>query len=137
MQSGPLTPRMRAAIYTAVTMLADPAHEHNRNLTVLRSQIQDAAVRDALQYYTLEGPLKLLDHNEDSFKTGYLQTFEMGWLLEQKPEIYLPVLFYIFDQIEARLTVLRPKFASHLDRSGRSMVIYFATIICSKTKRLA
>ncbi len=112
LQSGPLTPRMRSAIYTAVTTLADPAHEQNRSLTVLRSQIQDAAVRDALQYYTLEGPFPLLDHNEDSFKTGYLQTIEMGWLLEQKPEIYLPILFYIFDQIEARLTVcdqsLRP-----------------------------
>ena len=33
----------------------------------------------------------------------YLQTFEMRWLLAQKPEIYLPVLRTIFDQIEARL----------------------------------
>ncbi len=37
------------------------------------------------------------------FKLGYLQTFEMRWLLAQKPEIYLPVLRTIFDQIEARL----------------------------------
>ena len=103
LQQGPLTPRMRSAIHAAVKVLADPSHRHNRNLTVLRSQVQEAAVRDALQYYTIDGPMKLLDHTQDELKTGYLQTFEMSWLLAQKPDIYLPVLFYIFDQIEARL----------------------------------
>jgi type IV secretion system protein VirB4 len=65
--------------------------------------VQHDLVRSALQYYTLEGQMKMLDAIEDKLKTGHLQTFEMGWLLSQRPEIYLPVLMYIFDQIENRL----------------------------------
>lgn len=103
LQNGPLTPRMRNAIHTAIKILADPIHQNTRNLTVLCAQIQDMTVREALQYYTIDGPMKLLDHTEDSLQIGYLQTFEMSWLLAQKPEVYLPVLFYIFDQIDSRL----------------------------------
>lgn len=112
LQNGPLTPRMRTAIHTAIAILAEPNQHPNRNLTILRSQIQDADVRDALHYYTIDGPMKLLDGVTDSLKTGYLQTFEMHWLLAQKPDVYLPVLFYLFDQIESRLVAnedgLRP-----------------------------
>jgi type IV secretion system protein TrbE len=108
LQSGALSPSMRAAIYAGVDILANSAQPQHRNLTVLRSQIQDKVVRDALQYYTIDEPAKLLDHTADSLNTGYLQTFEMSWLLTQKPDIYLPALLYIFDQIDARLTGLRP-----------------------------
>ncbi len=106
LQCGQLTPLMRNAIHNGVLILADPAHQANRNLTVLRSQIQNAEVRAALQYYTIDGPMKLLDSTEDSLQTSYLQTFEMNWLLTQKPDVYLPVLFYIFDRIDARLTTV-------------------------------
>lgn len=107
LQNIPLKPCMRTAIYTAVMSISDPDNTHNRNLTVLCAQIQDTAVREALQYYTVDGPMKLLDNTEDSLKMGHLQTFEMNWLLSQKPDIYLPVLLYIFDQIEARLSATR------------------------------
>ena len=76
----------------------------NRNLTVLRSMIQHQEVKSALQFYTLEGQFKLLDAVEDSLQdshhqSGFLHTFEMSWLLAQKPEIYLPVLMHCFNHI--------------------------------------
>jgi len=98
-----ITPEIRSAIHSAITSLSGEAHALSRNITVLRSAVQHEEVRAALEYYTIEGQLKLLDATKDSIQTGYLQTFEMNWLLTQKPEIYLPVLMYIFDQIESRL----------------------------------
>lgn len=98
-----ITPEIRTAIHSAVVSLADKSHASSRNITVFRSEVQHEEVRAALQYYTIEGQIKLLDATRDSLQTGYLQTFEMNWLLTQKPEIYLPVLMYIFDEIESRL----------------------------------
>ncbi len=98
-----MEPRFRTAIHTAILALADSNQMNHRNLTVFSALVQDNCVRDALQFYTLSGPMKLLDANEDQLKIGYLQTFEMNWLLNQSVDIYLPILFYIFDQIESGL----------------------------------
>lgn len=95
-----LTPSMRKAIHQAVLLLACPEQKSYRNLSVLAASIQEATVREALQFYTLAGPMKLLDAEFDHLQTSHLLTFEMNWLLAQTPDIYLPVLFYIFDQIE-------------------------------------
>lgn len=103
LQNVAMTPDIRAAIHTAIKGLAYKSHEKSRNLTVLCAAVQHHEVRDALRYYTLEGQMPMLDATDDTLKTGHLQTFEMGWLLSQKPDIYLPVLMYIFDQIENRL----------------------------------
>ena len=103
LQNVNITPDIRAAIHDAVSSLASEEHSNSRNITVFRSAIQHEDVRAALRYYTIDGQIKLLDATRDSLKTGYLQTFEMNWLLAQKPEIYLPVLMYIFDQIESNL----------------------------------
>lgn len=103
LQNVKITPEIRAAIHSAVESLAQEEHKDSRNITVFKSAIQHEEARAALQYYTIDGQIKLLDATKDSLKTGYLQTFEMNWLLAQKPEIYLPVLMYIFDQIESRL----------------------------------
>lgn len=103
LQNIKIVPEILSAINSAVKLLADERHKNSRNLTVFKAQIQHEDVRAALEYYTINGQMKLLDATFDSLKTGYLQTFEMGWLLKQKPTIYLPILRYIFDQIEARL----------------------------------
>jgi type IV secretion system protein VirB4 len=103
LQNVAITPDVRAAIHAAMSSLAQNEHMNSRSLTVFCSNVQHEAVRAALQYYTLDGQIKLLDSTNDAMQTGYLQTFEMNWLLAQKPEIYLPVLRYIFDQIESRL----------------------------------
>ncbi len=98
-----LTPDIRATIHTAIRHLSQDTNEQSRNLTVFRSVVQNEEVRKAIQYYTLEGQIPLLDASEDRMKAQHLQTFEMNWVLAQKPEIYVPVLRYIFDQIERRL----------------------------------
>lgn len=103
LQNVTITPDIRAAIHTAIESLSSEVHEQSRNLTVFRSEVQHEVIRSAIQYYTIEGQIKLLDATRDSIQSGYLQTFEMNWLLSQKSEIYLPVLRYIFDQIESRL----------------------------------
>jgi len=103
LQNIPLTPDIRAATHTAITSLAASDQKNNRSLTVFKSEVQHEAVRSALQYYTLEGQIKLLDSTHDCLKTGYLQTFEMDWLLQQKPEIYLPILGHIFNSIDSLL----------------------------------
>jgi len=103
LQNIKITPSIRNAIHKAIESLANETQANSRNITVFKSEVQHEEVRDALQYYTIDGQIKLLDATEDKLKTGFLQTFEMNWLLAQKPEIYLPVLMYIFDQIESRL----------------------------------
>lgn len=103
LQNIAITPDIRLAIHEAIESLSSDEHKNSRNLTVVKSIIQHDLVRRALQYYTIDGQIKLLDATSDSLHTGHLQTFEMGWLLSQKPEIYLPVLMYVFDQIEGRL----------------------------------
>ena len=90
---------------------------------MFQAAVQHDGVRKALHYYTLAGQIKLLDATTDSFKLGHLQTFEMRWLLAQKPEIYLPVLRTIFDQIEANLEASNGQI-SYFNCIGRSVVVY-------------
>lgn len=97
-----LDAHMKSDIFTAILALSDSREIGNRTLTVFRSTVQNEKVRDALAYYTLEGQFTLLDASFDTLKTGHLQSFEMGWLLAQKPEIFIPVLLYLFNQIERR-----------------------------------
>lgn len=104
LQNVSLTPEIRRAIQSTIVSLADDVHVQSRTLTVFRSEVQNEAVRSALNYYTLEGQLKLLDASNDVVRTdAYLQTFEMSWVLTQKPEVYVPVLRAIFDRITASL----------------------------------
>ena len=103
LQNVVITPAIRSEIYTAIQSLANDTNLKSRNLTIFQAVVQNADVRAAIKYYTIEGQLKTLDGNQDSMQFGRLQTFEMNWLLNQKPEIYLPVLKHIFNQIESRL----------------------------------
>ena len=103
LQNTHITPTMRSEIHRSIEDMAKDKEIMSRNLTVFCSYVQDQTVRTALKFYTLEGNFKLLDSTVDSLQSGYLQTFEMGWLLSQKAEIYLPVLRHIFDQIESRV----------------------------------
>lgn len=90
-----LTPENRTAIYRALESLAHDTH--HRNLTVFQAAVQDETVRQALQYYTIDGPLKSLDAHHESCPWGPLQTFEMQGLLSQKPLVVLPILRTLFD----------------------------------------
>lgn len=105
LQGVKITPEIRNAIHIAIQSLSADIHASSRNLTVFRAEVQHEEIRAALKYYTIDGQIKLLDATHDALRTGHLQTFEMNWLLAQKPEIYLPVLMYLFDQIESRLEI--------------------------------
>lgn len=98
-----LTPDMKTEIFNTIQALSTKNNKNNRSLTIFRSYVQNEQIRAALKYYTIEGQVKVLDATQDNLQKGYLHTFEMGELLNQKPEIYLPVLRYLFDQIESRL----------------------------------
>lgn len=103
LQNVAITPDIRAAIHLAITTLSLEVNPQSRNLTVFKSLVQHELVRSAIHYYTIEGPLKILDATSDSLQSRHLHTFEMNWLLGQNEAICVPVLRYIFDQIESRL----------------------------------
>jgi type IV secretion system protein VirB4 len=109
LQNVVITPDIRAAIHNAILSMSQDKNHNSRSITVFSATVQHEDVRSALQYYTLKGQMPLLDALEDNIQTGYLQTFEMNWLLSQKPEIYIPILFYIFGQIESRLEEFNAK----------------------------
>ena len=75
-----------------------------RTLTELSTNVQDQDVREALQHYTLGGPLgQLLDAEDDGLSNGSFLTFETEHLLQLDDKAVLPVLLYLFRQIEKRL----------------------------------
>jgi len=99
-----LTPRERGALTSAVQKLVPEAPEH-RTLTHFRANVQDEELREALSHYCLGGPLGfLLDSSHDCLGSGHFLTFEMEHLLGLSDKGVVPVLLYLFRQIEKRLT---------------------------------
>ncbi len=96
-----LSPRHRNAITTAVQQLR---LSPSRTFTELTANVQDMDVREALQYFTLSGPLgALLDADEDMLGAGRFLTFELESLLQLDDKAVIPVLLYLFRRIEKRL----------------------------------
>ena len=111
-----LSPGLR--IFAASTVLTVTAKHRNaltqallqlrlspsRTLTELSANVQDLDVREALQFYTLSGPLgQLLDADEDVLTSGKFVTFETENLLQLDDKAVIPVLLYLFRRIEKRL----------------------------------
>ena len=96
-----LTPKHRNALTEAVLQLR---LSPSRTLTEVSANVQEMEVRDALQHFTLAGPLgSLLDADEDMLGQGRFLTFETEHLLQLDDKSVLPVLLYLFRQIEKRL----------------------------------
>jgi type IV secretion system protein VirB4 len=96
-----VTPKHRNAITQAVLQLR---LSPSRTLTELSANVQDLEVREALQFYTLSGPLgQLLDADEDVLSSGRFLTFETENLLQLDDKAVIPVLLYLFRRIEKRL----------------------------------
>jgi type IV secretion system protein TrbE len=96
-----VTPKHRNALTEAVQQLR---LSPSRTLTELSANVQDLEVREALQYYTLSGPLgHLLDADEDQLGDGRFLTFETENLLQLDSKAVIPVLLYLFRRIEKRL----------------------------------
>ncbi len=94
-------PKHRNALAQAVQQLR---LSPSRTLTELSANVQDLEVREALQFYTLSGPLgHLLDADEDQLGDGRFLTFETESLLQLDDKAVIPVLLYLFRRIEKRL----------------------------------
>jgi type IV secretion/conjugal transfer VirB4 family ATPase len=96
-----ISPRQRNAITDAVAQLR---LSPTRTLTELSANVQDLEVRDALQHFTVAGPLgSLLDADVDSLGGGRFLSFETENLLQLDEKAVIPVLLYLFRRIEQRL----------------------------------
>jgi type IV secretion system protein VirB4 len=94
-------PEQRAHLTAAVTRsCAKPSP----GITELCIEVQDGAVRQALQDYTITGAHgHLLDAQTDPLHESKFLTFEMQHLMEMGPKAIVPVLLYLFRRIEKRL----------------------------------
>jgi type IV secretion/conjugal transfer VirB4 family ATPase len=104
LQGVAMTPATRAEIYRAVVQLGRSTVEASqRTLTHCVTTLQDQALRDALQPYTLRGMAgSLLDNDTDSLGVDPFQVFEMEHLMNKGDKLVLPVLAYLFHRIEQR-----------------------------------
>src|SRR6202167_2664083 len=95
------TPRHRNAVAEAVARLQ---LSPTRTLTELSANVQDTDIRDALEHFTVTGPLgSLLDAERDLLSDGRFLTFEMENLLQLDDKAVIPVLLYLFRRIEQSL----------------------------------
>lgn len=95
------TPKLRNAVSNAVVQLR---LSPTRTLTELSANVQDIGIREALQHFTVMGPLgPLLDAEHDSLGWGRMLAFETENLLQLDEKAVIPVLLYLFRRIEQRL----------------------------------
>jgi type IV secretion/conjugal transfer VirB4 family ATPase len=96
-----ITPRQRNAITDALVQLR---LSPSRTLTELSANVQDLEIREALQHFTVAGPLgTLLDADTGALGYGRFVTFEMENLLQLDDRAVIPTLLYLFRVIEQRL----------------------------------
>lgn len=104
LNGGTWNPEHADATNRALKLLQD-APSHNRSLTEFVTTVQSTAIRAALSVYQADGAYgRLLDAQTDSLGRGRHQTFELEHLMKLGPKAVLPVLLYLFRQIEKRLT---------------------------------
>ena len=95
------SPKHRNAVTEAVTRLQ---LSPTRTLTELSANVQDTEIRDALQHFTVMGPLgSLLDADRDMLGNGRFLSFETENLMQLDDKAVIPVLLYLFRRIEQRL----------------------------------
>ena len=99
-----ILPRHRQEIFRAVSQLgASTDCMSQRTMTNFLVLLQDQALREALQAYTLRGMAgHLLDAETDSLGEDCFQVFEMEHLMNKGDKLVLPVLAYLFHRIEQR-----------------------------------
>jgi type IV secretion/conjugal transfer VirB4 family ATPase len=94
-------PRHRNAVSEAILRLR---LSPTRTLTELSAEVQDTEIRDALQHFTVMGPMgQLLDADHDMLGAGRFLSFETENLMQLDDKAVIPVLLYLFRRIEQRL----------------------------------
>lgn len=102
-----LTPPIRNEIHRAMNLIRSSATD--RSISGLIHTLQSKELREALQYYSIDGAMgQLLDSEEDTLREANFLTFEMDDVLELGETAAIPVLLYLFNRIERRLVQGRP-----------------------------
>ncbi|WP_420340695.1 conjugal transfer protein TrbE [Roseibium sp.] len=102
MQGVKVLPEHRNAITTQIDLMSK---SRRRSLTDFVSGVQSRDIKDALHYYTVDGPMgSLLDAETDGLSLSSFQTFEIEELMNMGDRNLIPVLLYLFRRIEKRLT---------------------------------
>lgn len=95
------TPAQRNVVgHAIISMQASGA----RTLSEFSVTIQDEAIREAIEQYTVDGAMgHLLDADEDGLALSDFTTFEIEELMNLGEKYALPVLLYLFRRIERSL----------------------------------
>lgn len=102
LQGVTVLPEHRNAISRQVGLMEQ---SRGRSLSDFISGVQLREIKDALQHYSVDGPMgQLLDAETDGLALGAFQTFEIEGLMNMGERILVPVLLYLFRRIEKRLT---------------------------------
>src|SRR4051812_6864839 len=89
-----LQPLQTDAVFRAIQSLANSSH---RSLSHFIRQVQDPAVRDAMLFYTVQGPLgHLTDAESDGLDENNVCGFEIGELMGMGERSLIPVLLHLF-----------------------------------------
>ncbi|QIQ22520.1 VirB4 family type IV secretion/conjugal transfer ATPase [Zophobihabitans entericus] len=85
--------------------LVSMSENGGKTLTDFTHAIQDNAIREALQQYTVDGSMGyLLDAEQDGLELSDFTVFEIENLMNLDDRYALPVLLYLFKRIEMSLT---------------------------------
>lgn len=102
LQNVTLTPELRNEIQRALTITRQSRTA--KTLSDFRTTLQSKELREAIEPYTMEGPLgSLLDSEADTLDFEAFQTFEIEELMAMGDRIVIPVLLYLFHRMEGRL----------------------------------
>ncbi len=95
------TPAQRNEIGKAIINMKDSGA---RTMSEFVLTVQDMAIREALQQYTVDGMMgHLLDAEQDGLELSKFTTFEIEHLMGLGEKYALPVLLYLFRRIERSL----------------------------------
>ncbi|WP_017170482.1 VirB4 family type IV secretion/conjugal transfer ATPase [Xanthomonas phaseoli] len=96
------TPAQRNEIAQAIMSMHK---SESRTLSEFTVTVQDKQIREALKPYTVDGDMRdLLDAEEDGLDLADFMTFEIEQLMRLDEKFALPVLLYLFMQIEESLS---------------------------------
>lgn len=97
-----ISAKQRNSIENGLRELA-ASNIENINISDFLHIANDTQITDALNFYTSDSAGNLLNSREDSFKDSTLNVFEIGELMKRGTKELIPVLLYIFRQIERSL----------------------------------
>ncbi len=101
LQGVEMTPRRRKAVQEALVLLRESP---SRTITEFKTNLQDTALREALEFYVIGGAAgHILDGEAETAEFTYFNTFELGELMALGDRVVLPTLMYLFRRIEKAL----------------------------------